>query len=257
MRVTFDSNVWQMVVVPELARKSGLYDTFAVVHEALKAQRIRGYLCETVGTLEAIKLDGREAYFKNLKPIVDVKVDVSGDQALLTINVDSNHGQHPGLHRVVIDRLGLAHSLGIRLMRAARMGIPVPASFLDLSRFADEDDVPTSAARDNRWGEIVEAIEQRGVGAAAMTIPRTETHGARPTAEREFAQAIAEWADGDSMAAHIAFGNDVFCTQDQGRSSGRRSILDPENREWLAATYSVRFATIHELAAEIQNMSQS
>jgi hypothetical protein len=37
---------------------------------------------------------------------------------------------------------------------------------------------------------------------------------------------VSEWADGDAVAAHIAYGNDIFCTQDQGKSAGGPSILD-------------------------------
>ena len=46
------------------------------------------------------------------------------------------------------------------------------------------------------------------------------------------------------MAAHGAFSNDTFCTGDQGRSAGGKSIFDGENRRWLSHTYDVRFAAV-------------
>jgi hypothetical protein len=64
---------------------------------------------------------------------------------------------------------------------------------------------------------------------------------------------MGEWADGDSIAAHIAYGNDVFCTHDRSKSAGRKSILDADNREWLAERYNVEFATIEELAARVRS----
>jgi hypothetical protein len=255
LRVTFDSNVWQMVIMPSLASKTPLYTDFITIHDSLRTRRIQGFISETVGTLEAIKSVGRKAYFTSIQPRVNVEVvNVVGGQALLKIDIGTTHDQHPGLHRVLKERLELAIALEMRLMRAPRMTIPVPALFLDLSVFADEVDVPTSAARDNRWGEIMETIEQRGVGGALLRSLQEKAGGrADAIEEKEFARAVAEWADGDSVAAHVAYGNDIFCTEDQGKSAGGKSILDEENRRWLSLTYAVEFATVKELANRINS----
>src|SRR5256885_1820430 len=48
-------------------------------------------------------------------------------------------------------------------------------------------------------------------------------------ARREVARAVAQWADGDSVAAHYAYGNDIFCTLDGGKAETRRgepAVLD-------------------------------
>jgi hypothetical protein len=74
LRVTFDSNVWQMVVMPSLASKTSLYADFVTIYEALRAGQIQGFISETVGTLEAIRNVGRKAYFTSIKPRVDVQV---------------------------------------------------------------------------------------------------------------------------------------------------------------------------------------
>ena len=255
LRVTFDSNVWQMVVIPGLASKTPFYADFVTIHEALRAGQIQGFISETLGTLEAIRNVGRKAYFTSIKPRVDVQVvNVTGGQAVLKIDIGTTHDQHPGLHRILKERLELAIALKMRLMRAPRMTIPVPPLFLDLSVFADEGDVPTSAARDNRWGGITETIEQRGVGGAVLRSLQERAGGrAESIEEKEFARAIAEWADGDSVAAHVAYTNDIFCTEDQGRSAGGKSIFDEENRQWLSLTYDVKFATVKELAERIRS----
>jgi hypothetical protein len=63
-------------------------------------------------------------------------------------------------------------------------------------------------------------------------------------------RAIAEWADADSVASHIGFGIDIFCSDDKGKSTGGApSILDPTHRAWLTATYGMKFVTLSELAA--------
>lgn len=205
MRVTFDSNVWQSVAKPSLSRKTKLFEAFKSVHEALLARQIHGFICETVGTLEAVKRLGRQEYFASVKPVVEISESVlPAGQISLAIKVGANHNQHPGLPAVLRERLELTFALGIRLMRAPRIAMPVPSQFLDLSFFAEELDVPTSAARYNRWGEVVEAIERRGVGSAVLS-GRDREGKFKQMGDREFGRAVSEWADGDSVEAHVAY----------------------------------------------------
>ena len=62
--------------------------------------------------------------------------------------------------------------------------------------------------------------------------------------------ACAEWADGESVGAHIAYRNDVLCTNDFGRATGR-SVFDMANRAWLAAEFGVAFRTVGDLVADL------
>jgi hypothetical protein len=87
VRVTFDSNAWQKVVVPNLARKTSLSDAFADIHEALRTKSIHGFVCETVGTLEAIKRPTRKAYFSSIKPTVKIQSNAKGNQILMGLEV--------------------------------------------------------------------------------------------------------------------------------------------------------------------------
>lgn len=98
---------------------------------------------------------------------------------------------------------------------------------------------------------MLDAIEHRGVGGAVIKDIKRRGRLSSSERENEFARAIAEWADGDSVAAHVAYKNDVFCTEDKGKSAGGKSILDESNRCWLQETYGVTFATIRELAEQV------
>jgi hypothetical protein len=69
--------------------------------------------------------------------------------------------------------------------------------------------------------------------------------------QRQVQRAIAEWADADSIAAHIGYGIDLFCTDDQGKAAGAPSIFDSENRAWLESTFGVKFVTLSQLAEMI------
>ena len=55
-------------------------------------------------------------------------------------------------------------------------------------------------------------------------------------AEREEARkAINEWADGDAVAAHFGYGNDLFSTHDFARDAGETSVFQCTNREAASA----------------------
>lgn len=68
---------------------------------------------------------------------------------------------------------------------------------------------------------------------------------------KEIAAAVGEWVDGDNIAAHVAYRNDIFCTEDEA-GKGRPSILNADNRTWLASTYGIRFATLRQLNTLLQ-----
>jgi hypothetical protein len=77
------------------------------------------------------------------------------------------------------------------------------------------------------------------------------THSHDRVVQSEIEKVVAESADGDTAAAHIAFGSDFLCSEDRGRTAGARSIFDAANRAWLKAAYGVNFVNIPELAALI------
>jgi hypothetical protein len=111
--------------------------------------------------------------------------------------------------------------------------------------------------------EAVSAIEARGVGCAqAQRIAheiRAEIGGIGPfisylgkprsaAEQRQINRAITEWADGDSVVAHYAYGNDIFCSEDFGKGALSPSVLDAANRAWLTQAFGLQFATLSELA---------
>jgi hypothetical protein len=57
--------------------------------------------------------------------------------------------------------------------------------------------------------------------------------------ERQYANAVAEWADGESLSAHYAYGCDVFCTNDRGKSAGSGSIFHLNNLPKLKEHFGI------------------
>jgi hypothetical protein len=59
----------------------------------------------------------------------------------------------------------------------------------------------------------------------------------------------------NSVAAHYAYGNDIFCTLDGGKAEERRgepAVLDANNRDWLTEEFGIQFSTLGELAKELR-----
>ncbi len=138
-------------------------------------------------------------------------------------------------------RIERAVDLGLRILSAPRAGssrIDDPTGEL-YAKDADE------AMRLGRYESIAGAIEARGLGfARKQKVDRAQA----PAATRKVARAIAEWADGDSVAAHYGYANDLFCTQDRAVRAGRDSVMHPAHRGWLRRAYGVEFASIAGLA---------
>ena len=151
---------------------------------------------------------------------------------------------HPGLPEVQSNKLKDALAAGIRLMRgAAWLGLPCPAEIRDPALFVQTND----PEREQRQIDALAQIEARGVGKAAFDAAvGWNAHPNSPNSEKVFAKACAEWADGELVASHIAYRNDILCTNDKARAAGT-SIFDSANRRWLAAEFGVRFATLEEL----------
>lgn len=272
LRVTFDSNCWQRVVRPKMFSRDHRYALFEALHHAVKDRRVAGYISETVGTLEAIRRTTRGDYLAAERLSV-VSEDTSGVDGGLRglVTIGAAHSLHPGLPGILTDMLQEAFGMGFRLLVSSRLGTVRPALFVTpegdfrsdiYARSGDDDDIER---RMEAFGEVACAIEGRGVGhAMARALSReiqSRTSGplrpwatylknpANPAEARAIDNAVAEWADGDAIASHIAYGLDVFCTEDLGKSAGC-SVFSAEHRTWLTEAYSVRFRTLEELASD-------
>lgn len=262
-----DSNVWERVVFPDRDSCPGSIPLLRMIKEAVQDGRVQGFICESTGTLEAIKKCERPAYFANRKPKSSIQTERVGNNTSLTITFSTDHTLHRGLHPKLIEKLQEARAMGIRLLMVPCVGLPLPGQFLDDPTFY-EPLAYSSGAYFQRFGDAAAAIEARRVGSALIAaiarrieerFPATaQTSGAgmrllvyaEDEAERtEIAKAVAEWADGALVASHIGIENDLLCTEDRGRSAGGPSIFDATNRAWLSATYGVKFTNIPELAA--------
>jgi hypothetical protein len=62
--------------------------------------------------------------------------------------------------------------------------------------------------------------------------------------------AIGEWCDGLIVGSHVGYGNDIFCSADQGKNAGAKSLLHHTNRPNLAAQ-GIQIMTPRELVQHL------
>jgi hypothetical protein len=263
MRITFDTNTWADVVSPSTSqRPTGAADG-ATVRAAIQAGALQGFFCEALIILEGIKNADRSDVFGSTTLNTQYQHDIAPDGNGVTfINIRPDQPARRPLDQRQADRFFAAFGLGMKLLGATRIGM-ARVDDPDSCRYVAEPDEAQLGRRLDRHLQAVTAIEARGLGCAqAQRIAneiRAEIGGydpfisylGRPRAAAEQHQvnrAIAEWADGDSVAAHYAYGNDIFCSEDFGKSASTPSVLDATNRAWLTQTFGIQFATLRELA---------
>jgi hypothetical protein len=151
----------------------------------------------------------------------------------------------------------------MRVLSAPRIGgVRIDDPKCDL--YLIDPDEAALSMRLERYETIAAAIEARGLGfsrvleVAGMLARRASVsenwyvslrRANNPSEINKVARAIAEWADGDSIAAHHAYAADLFCTEDRAKKAGRNSVMHPAHRAWLRRAYGVKLVSIAELAA--------
>jgi hypothetical protein len=245
MRVTFDTQVWNRMAFPERHLNRPNYAELVKINSSVRSGQVRGFLCESFGTIEAIRREDRAKFHLQNVPKVAVTHKSHGPGLhCLTIDIQANHSLHPGLTREFEEELKEALAMGMKLLSTPYIGVPVPDRLRNNPQIYAEE-VFATADYNERFGSVASAIAARGVGGGALAALAKELaarmDGPRPQewSDREFLyrvyevartsnlkkekaqieKAFAESADGDVAAAHVAFGNDYLCTEDRGRSA--------------------------------------
>ena len=269
MRVSFDSHILGKVIFPERREKDPDHDCLEQISAALKDGRLQGFLCESIATHEAIATKRRPHYFANRIPKSEVKTHSYGKHSAVNITIRMDHDRHPGLHEALVEKLEKAQIVGMRILYVPALNLQLPKYLRDRPEFYESRLFETQLYADHFW-EITAAIEARGAGCAsiktiiqqfAARLPETVTvsrsgmqllaYAKNEAEEKLISKAIAEWADGDLVAAHIASGNEFICSEDRGRSAGGPAVFDDSNRAWLEETYGVGILSVRDLAAQV------
>ena len=281
LRVTFDTNVLDLVCRPERFPKDPRQPLMRKVNDALASGQIKGFYSVTMLTIEGIMRRDRADVFADTRMVRQPETSQitknddlpdhirrivgTADLETVTMKFQVVQPDRKPLHPEVIARMAAAKALGVQVLK----DVPRIGAF-SINDLTGEYYLNRGAGAElTKWldkvHEVAQAIGDRGLGYAQVKALGQQLAALNPAAawfecldqaadihqSRAVERAFGEWADGDSVAAHVAYGLDVFCSADVGNSNATNSVLDPVNRAWLAATYGVRFMTFEDLAASI------
>ncbi len=257
MEIIFDSNVWQIVTIPDEYPNEASLSDFKKIHQAIIDKKIEPYLSETVFTIEAIRKVERQDFFSSTKVKIDVKEKDGKDNSVsleFTVGPNEDDAINFDDRPILKKYFDEAIKLGFKIVRLPRFGGLVNLE-VDTVRFKQEGE-NLSKYLDTVF-EVVRKIEEKGAGITLIKeigkqygnpVWMKGLKKAPESDRKKIAKAAAKWADGDSVAISIALGGDYFCTRDQAKGAGNKSVLSQENLAWLKTDYGFQTITPEELA---------
>lgn len=255
--VTFDSNVWRPVGDPARFLNDPMHASFTKIHGALRSGQIEGRLSETVLTLEGIARADRKNLLSTYESKTDITDKVLPDGRLhLRFSIGPDLTAHPGNNSYLSSHLNDALALGFKLMHCYRVAGLINPDVK--AEWYAQTPIPTADIA-NKFGEVGRKIEAAGAGMAwvksiGAANAQSAEHWSRglanapSTDDTRIASAVAEWADGDMVSAHVAYQNYYICTRDAAKAAGSNSVFSPSNRVWLERDYGVKFVSPVDLA---------
>lgn len=279
LRVTFDTNVLDLACRPGRFPKDPRQPGLSKVHDALQRGELLGFYSVTMLTIEGIMKKDRAKVYGSTRTAISESVSTTknadlpeairqkvgtGDVETIRVEYKIEQPERAALHPEVVARIQAAKALGVRVLKA-----PPRTGAFTINDPTGEYYLGTGEGDAlSAWIDKVQAvgreIAKRGVGYAQVkalgeglaanpeeTWFRALENAPDIHSQRAIERAFGEWADGDAVAAHIAYGLDVFCSADVGNSNATNSILDPANRAWLTSTYGVKFMTFDDLLSSL------
>lgn len=239
LKITFDKNVYEFVVDPSKPGKLTTVQKVAyeTIHSGIIDGQLIPFLSETALTYEAVSKNQRIKVLSHDRPFVVTRFEN-------TFTFSSNPSIYPGNHEKDLYFMTKAIDLGFKLLPGKRFGKLInPAVKPDCYYYPDEDYFAVS----QRFADIVSRIESLGCGYAyfkeVINAPKYPHLYMRDLlnlyqgSEKKLAAGVAEWSDGDSIALHISYGLDYFCTNDRAISAGSKSVFNKTNYQILHEEY--------------------
>ncbi|ACF12156.1 hypothetical protein Cpar_1764 [Chlorobaculum parvum NCIB 8327] len=238
MKIVFDSNVWEKVVDSEA-------EPYRTINMKIRGNLLVPFICEAAISLEQIPKMHRAGFFKTYKPKFEFKDTQSVDNRVCTeFSISPNNELHPGLPEVLISKLALAQRLGFKVIHMNRFGT-VRTNEIPKDMYVQFDENGGFWRRAELFSECVKFIEKMGGGQSKYSRFKQEfglSDGTLQIPENKrnaFIKAIAEWSDGDSIAACYSMGIHLFCTDDRGQNAGCSSVFFPDNIKKISERFEV------------------
>lgn len=269
MKITFDSNVFQLVVEPK--PNSPNFEEFSLIERSIITNKIYPFISESTFYLEDINKKDRLPFIQGIKSNFNISEEIEeGDCIVLKIEMHTSSDKDIEMNERRRYYWNIANSKGFKILGINRINL------IKNKNMKDEWFAPIDNNILDRMSECSRCIEEHECGFYHIKLladqyinlvdPRyfntfknapwyekfkyikSNNEQESKTLNKKVAKAFAEWADGDTVAAHYAYGNDYICTNDIGRSAGSQSIFSSNNRAWLKDDFGIKIITPKELA---------
>lgn len=241
--VTFDSNVWEVVVDEDKRNNSD--PVYTKLYELIKDGSIIPFFFEGLATIETIKKLDRKGFFANYSAGLSISVD--GEDVSVSLGSGG-----PVISSYLNDMVPKALGLGFRFTKFPRIGAPklnIP------EKYWAPDEKYSMGERQERSFECARFIEGIGAGkgklmndldpAVGGLVQRTKNDSS--VTPGKYSKAVGEWSDGDALAANYGYGIDYFCTNDRASGAGTSSIFHSTNLQQLEQKFPVNVVYPEEL----------
>lgn len=246
-KITFDSNTWRKVATPDNFPKDPIIEDYKTIRMAINNGQIIPFISETVFTLEAIQKKNRKQFFKDYKAVITT--DISEDEkgyVNMQFQIGPNKNAHSGNNEFLKEHFADAVKLGFNIIHLPRIaGITNKDIEASLYRM-DNETLGKYLDKVFEVGRRITELEAgdyeiQQIGLKYNSQSGFQGIGDAPNSENGvIAKAVAEWADGDSVASHIAIGGDYFCTNDKAVSGGAKSVFTEKNLAILRNEYGFK-----------------
>ena len=256
MKLTLDSNVWRQIVEPKEYLADPKIVKYQLINKLLKNGKIETFLSETIFTLEGIQRKDRKFFFGTYEAEFSFAEAFIGNEAHgMIFTVGPNLDSHPGNNPYLAKYLSKAVSLNIKIMKNLRTGgIVNPDIKKEYYENYPNNDI---YAYTNLCGQIDREMDAAGCGMIQVQNIGEKYKGsgrhwfegldnAGADEDKAISSGIAEWADGDMVAMHIAYGHDYLITNDKAKNAGKTSVLSTGNVNWLKSKYDLEILDIDE-----------
>lgn len=260
--VTFDTNVFSHVVRPEGCNDASLKEVCIKIADEIRRGTILPHVSETVFSLEGIQIKDRPNYFGNYRAATKSEQVPSDRPGMLCFRftISPNQEGRPESNPILKEKLERSRAMGFKMLSAPRTGLPKSPDLKD-SDFGPRTNEEMRAQQDLYFevGRFVDSLgagfmAAKAIGDKHRTTEDVWYEALKHSSKNDAKHSIGEWADGDSIATHVSYRLDYFCTRDEAKSAGSQSVFSSENRAALTKQFGVKFVTPEELLAVVSKL---
>lgn len=243
-RVTFDTNVCNVIHNPDKWPTLVTPDDAGQLRQAISNRAIAGFVSEASLFVECLSFPDKLTYLAvagtpDTRPAPDPQMIAIFDD-LASIGVELLHAPLIGAEKFANSipwAKDQIHPIGTRQDRFFKFIGPLPrheplVSYGN-SLLANQPPLPPRQRVQTGPNSFSISIPQPW--AIAIKREWDGNPNGRKALEKIVRPVIGEWCDGLILGSHVGYGNDVFCTADQGKNAGAGSLLHHTNRANLAS----------------------